>query len=279
MKKKSIHEERNQFMKKEINPQRKKSTHKERNQPTKKEINPQRKKSTHKERNQPTKKEINPQRKKSTHKERNQPTKKWIPYNQFIYVKEKEKSKFSTLFSAKWKDGPSKFEKKELIRQSYEEVTLKSFHNTPNVINEFLNEIKENLEYSKYSDNFPLEPIYGISRNPNIRYDVKNAVDEYFKTFSTNNPYENRKIYGITKNPDTNDDYIMVFQYAKGENYKLRCEKCNEKYVDSSYARCEWCIPCQTNFLKKNFANWTSGNKIIDDFIRERQLSVYVATF
>ncbi|GES91932.1 kinase-like domain-containing protein [Rhizophagus clarus] len=228
-----------------------------------------------------------------------------------IKFREKEKSKFSTLFSAKWKDGPSKFEKKELIRQSYEEVTLKSFHNTPNVINEFLNEIKENLEYSKYSDNFPLEPIYGISRNPNIRYDVKNAydclrkklirepdkkvaliynsqntinefldeVDEYFKTFSTNNPYENRKIYGITKNPDTNDDYIMVFQYAKGENYKLRCEKCNEKYVDSSYARCEWCIPCQTNFLKKNFANWTSGNKIIDDFIRERQLSVYVATF
>ena len=81
------------------------------------------------------------------------------------------------------------------------------------------------------------------------------------------------KIYGISKNPDTND-YIMVFKHVKGENFKVRCGKCEEKYVDRLYARYEWCIPCQTDLLKKNFTKWTSGDKIIDDFIQEKQLSV-----
>lgn len=36
-----------------------------------------------------------------------------------------------------------------------------------------------------------------------------------------------------------------------GENYKLRCKKCDEKYAERSYAKYEWYIPCQTNFLKE----------------------------
>jgi hypothetical protein len=35
-----------------------------------------------------------------------------------------------------------------------------------------------------------------------------------------------------------------------------------------------WCIGCHTNYLKKNFKNWTSGNKKIDGFIREKQLNI-----
>jgi hypothetical protein len=36
----------------------------------------------------------------------------------------------------------------------------------------------------------------------------------------------------------------------------------------------KWCKPCQINSLKQNFANWTSGNKKIDDFIQEMQLKI-----
>src|SRR5438046_1461297 len=55
--------------------------------------------------------------------------------------------------------------------------------------------------------------------------------------------------------------YIMVFQ----DEY---CEKCGEKYTNVKY---KWCEPCQMNYLKKNFTNWTSGNEEVDDFIQEKQ--------
>jgi hypothetical protein len=36
----------------------------------------------------------------------------------------------------------------------------------------------------------------------------------------------------------------------------------------------DWCEPCQINNLKQNFANWTSGNEKIDNFIQEMQLKI-----
>ena len=48
-----------------------------------------------------------------------------------------------------------------------------------------------------------------------------------------------------------------------------RCSKCGNRYTDMEY---KWCQPCQINYLEKNFTEWTSGNKQIDDFIQERQL-------
>src|SRR3954447_26574984 len=48
------------------------------------------------------------------------------------------------------------------------------------------------------------------------------------------------------------------------------CKNC-EGYTDSFE---KWCKPCQINFLKGNFANWTSGNKKIDGFIQEMQLKI-----
>ena len=68
------------------------------------------------------------------------------------------------------------------------------------------------------------------------------------------------KIYGISQNPDTKD-YIMILQ---NEYY---CENCVEKYTNYN-----WCKPCQINYLKINFTNWTSENEKIDDFIQEMQL-------
>jgi hypothetical protein len=56
----------------------------------------------------------------------------------------------------------------------------------------------------------------------------------------------------------------MVLQYE-------RCEKCGEKYIDSSCLRYEWCKPCQINYLKDIRTN---GIREIDDFIEEMQLKI-----
>jgi hypothetical protein len=53
------------------------------------------------------------------------------------------------------------------------------------------------------------------------------------------------------------------------DNYlKHFCEKCGNKYEDERH---KWC-KCQINNLENNFTNCTSGNKIIDNFIQEKQL-------
>jgi hypothetical protein len=49
------------------------------------------------------------------------------------------------------------------------------------------------------------------------------------------------------------------------------CEYCGKIYTDKGY---KWCNPCQINDLKQNFANWTSGNGLIDIFIQEMQLTI-----
>ncbi|CAB4440456.1 unnamed protein product [Rhizophagus irregularis] len=69
--------------------------------------------------------------------------------------------------------------------------------------------------------------------------------------------------YGISQNPDTKD-YILIFS---GNYLDYFCEKCNNKYDEWT----KWC-KCQINHLENDFTNWTSGNKIIDNFIKEKQL-------
>jgi hypothetical protein len=46
---------------------------------------------------------------------------------------------------------------------------------------------------------------------------------------------------------------------------------CNYVYTYTNY---KWCIKCETNKLRKNFIDWTSGNEIIDNFIQEKQLKI-----
>src|SRR5579871_4155010 len=59
----------------------------------------------------------------------------------------------------------------------------------------------------------------------------------------------------------------MVLQ----NEYCEKCVKCGEKYVDTIY---KWCKLCQINDLKNNFANWTSGDEKIDNFIQRMQLKI-----
>uniref|UniRef100_U9US63 Uncharacterized protein n=1 Tax=Rhizophagus irregularis (strain DAOM 181602 / DAOM 197198 / MUCL 43194) TaxID=747089 RepID=U9US63_RHIID len=86
----------------------------------------------------------------------------WIPYyNKFLDIKEVDKDDFSTVYLAKWEDGPLEWNNnsRKYIRNLKEsELKLKYSHNLQNVV-EFLNKVKI------YSTNFK---IFGISQNPDI---------------------------------------------------------------------------------------------------------------
>jgi hypothetical protein len=71
------------------------------------------------------------------------------------------------------------------------------------------------------------------------------------------------KLYGISQNPDTKD-YIIVLENS-------HCKECGEIYKNTTN---NWCKSCQINNLKQNFANWTSENEKIDNFIQEMQLKI-----
>jgi hypothetical protein len=71
----------------------------------------------------------------------------------------------------------------------------------------------------------------------------------------------------MSQNLVTND-YTIVFYGGYCEHY---CKKCCKEYT---VAHKKWCQPCQINYLKTNFVNWTSGNKLIDNFIQEMQLKI-----
>ncbi|EXX58438.1 hypothetical protein RirG_197970 [Rhizophagus irregularis DAOM 197198w] len=72
------------------------------------------------------------------------------------------------------------------------------------------------------------------------------------------------KIYGISQNPNTKD-YILVIQDGSF------CGECANIYTDTNRKLCK---TCQINNLKKNFANWTSGNNQIDELIQKMQLKI-----
>ncbi|EXX50720.1 Rad53p [Rhizophagus irregularis DAOM 197198w] len=84
------------------------------------------------------------------------------------------------------------------------------------------------------------------------------------KLYVKSNEYDITKIYGISQNPDTKN-YVIVLQDG------ILCDKCIKIYNDISN---KWCKICQISNLKQNFANWTSGNQQIDEFIQEMQLKI-----
>ncbi|RIB22241.1 kinase-like domain-containing protein [Gigaspora rosea] len=54
----------------------------------------------------------------------------------------------------------------------------------------------------------------------------------------------------------------------KNYDYIHYCNKCGHQKLHSV-----WCEQCEREIFKSDFPNWTSGNKIIDNFIQETQLS------
>jgi len=51
------------------------------------------------------------------------------------------------------------------------------------------------------------------------------------------------------------------------------CGECNEPGTGGY-----WCQPCNAKRLEKNFKNWTSENKVIDEFIQQSQLNAVHAS-
>ncbi|POG62134.1 kinase-like domain-containing protein [Rhizophagus irregularis DAOM 181602=DAOM 197198] len=105
----------------------------------------------------------------------------WIPYDQFNYIKEIGKGGFAVVYSAIWKDGPLKYDidKKTYTRVSNKKIALKCLNNSSNLIDKFLNEVKE----------------YSINKKSDIL-----------------------NVYGISQNPDTNN-FIIVLEYAEGGSF------------------------------------------------------------
>ncbi|GBB87753.1 hypothetical protein RclHR1_14240002 [Rhizophagus clarus] len=95
-----------------------------------------------------------------------------------------------------------------------------------------------------------------------LKYLSQKATDEFIN--KDESYLTNELCYGISQNPDTKD-YILVF---KNDYFDNHCEKCDGKY---KYSWNKWC-KCHLEYLKNDFTNWTSGNKIIDDLIQKHQL-------
>ncbi|CAG8764074.1 9703_t:CDS:1, partial [Dentiscutata heterogama] len=81
-----------------------------------------------------------------------------------------------------------------------------------------------------------------------------------------------KNLDSLTQNiiPQTSNDTITNSTNSKNSNYDHihYCNKCgSQKLLD------EWCDKCDREIFESNFPNWTSGNEVIDNFIRETQLS------
>ncbi|GBC45619.2 kinase-like domain-containing protein [Rhizophagus irregularis DAOM 181602=DAOM 197198] len=95
-----------------------------------------------------------------------------------------------------WSDGPLRynFENMKGTRKSNEMVTLKYFHNSKNMINEFLNKV-----------------ILYVMMNENNKNEL------------------HLKIYGISQDPNTNE-YIMIMQEYQDEKYGKRYENMEDEW-------------------------------------------------
>ncbi|GES93484.1 kinase-like domain-containing protein [Rhizophagus clarus] len=95
----------------------------------------------------------------------------WIPYNQLDDIKEEI---FTKEYSALWKDGPlnyNKIENRYIRNKRNTKVALK-LYNCGNIIDDFLNEVKEDL--SEYYGK-----ILGISQDPYTRNYIMILQNEY----------------------------------------------------------------------------------------------------
>ncbi|GBC46623.2 kinase-like domain-containing protein [Rhizophagus irregularis DAOM 181602=DAOM 197198] len=133
----------------------------------------------------------------------NPDTKKYFMVLQDDYLI--DKGDFATVYSAKWKDGPLRYNanKKEYVRNLNQAVDLKCVYDSQNIIDEFLNEV---LIYSKaWLISFHSDKI--------------------------------SKIYGISQHPDTKD-YIMVLK-------SKYCEHCSKNFVSNNNEMNTLCESCQ----------------------------------
>ncbi|RIB02722.1 kinase-like domain-containing protein [Gigaspora rosea] len=98
-----------------------------------------------------------------------------------------------------------------------------------------------------------------------ILYSSQNTMDplDEFMNYVKNDQH---KVYGLTKNTTTNECMLVFDKFHSKRNYNNGdCEHCNRD--NTSPAWCQTCDP------QKTVEGWTSGNKNIDDCIKEFQLN------
>ena len=64
----------------------------------------------------------------------------------------------------------------------------------------------------------------------------------------------------------TDEKVVYMEDLEKRKQVYGICGECNEPGTGKN-----WCKPCNAKRLKDNFKNWTSGNKDIDEFVRQSQ--------
>ncbi|POG77958.1 hypothetical protein GLOIN_2v1837233, partial [Rhizophagus irregularis DAOM 181602=DAOM 197198] len=118
----------------------------------------------------------------------------------------------------------------------------------------------------------------------NVREELIRAVFSRSYTSIDYNIYVNfyeqtefRKQFVLADNSITEEDKTVAIRiinknydrnkliYNKGT--RRVCENCNQKCLATLY--CEYCV---RNYLKYNFSNWTSGNNVIDNLIKNCQM-------
>ncbi|GES95351.1 kinase-like domain-containing protein [Rhizophagus clarus] len=197
----------------------------------------------------------------------------WIPYDEFIDIKEIGDNCLTT---AIWKKGPLYFDTNGMkwMRKSYEKVCLRYLYNSQNITDEFIDEAEILSDYSYYKT----YGCYGISQNPDTKNYVLLFNNEYFNEkykrklnkkvllkYLYNSPNNNsfyseimysiRESHGISQNPITKD-FILVLQD------KYYCIMCGKKY-NNKFEICNTsCILCQTSHKNKKISNLIQEMKL-----------------
>ncbi|GBB97412.1 hypothetical protein RclHR1_02990013 [Rhizophagus clarus] len=80
--------------------------------------------------------------------------------------------------------------------------------------------------------------------------------------------YQYHVTISTTESEDVDERVVYIEDLEKRKQVYGICGECKEPGTGE-----RWCQPCNAKRFKDNFENWTSGNKIIDEFIQQSQLN------
>ncbi|GBB99966.1 hypothetical protein RclHR1_00370007 [Rhizophagus clarus] len=92
----------------------------------------------------------------------------------------------------------------------------------------------------------------------------KNLWNDYFDYTKT----QEHLTISTSESEDVDEKVVYMEDLEKRKQAYGICGECKEPGTGDY-----WCQPCNAKRFKDNFKNWTSGNKIIDEFIQQSQLN------
>uniref|UniRef100_U9UFR7 Protein kinase domain-containing protein n=1 Tax=Rhizophagus irregularis (strain DAOM 181602 / DAOM 197198 / MUCL 43194) TaxID=747089 RepID=U9UFR7_RHIID len=226
----------------------------------------------------------------------------WIPYNRFYDIKYISENKFCKVYRAKWADGYMDIWDKE--HQNWKRkgqnmsVVLKSLNSPTDVSSEFINEfcithefygITQDLDvqlsvhdnckvFTKAIEWIPYNKFYDIEY---ITKDVYRAkwIDGYIIEWDYKHQNWKRggqNMYVILKNLNNLVDVALEFRDEVKMSYGITQDSEAKNYMMVLNNKCKKCKnACSIIHFQQNFKNWTSGNKKVDKFIQDSQLSTH----